>query len=433
MQLFNLSVAVAGIVICLFGLLQLRVGVKTDRRTDRYFRLVYTVTLLFALANAAGQLMRGHPGSGARTFLYITNFCEFLMPCLLVFVVTRYLLSLIDPDGDMPGVRAAALWLLAAHTALLVIAQVNGMYYVIDAANVYRRASMYPLSYVMTAAMMVIDVYLLIKYRNRLSEKERAAFWIYMIVPVIPMILQIFIYGIYLVVFGTVIACIAMYIFILADSTERYYKREKENTQLRVDIMLSQIQPHFLYNSLWTIKALCREDPEKAEQAMGDFANYLRHNMDSIGEDKPIPFTEELEHTKLYIEIQKLRFGDELNVEYDLKCTDFEIPTLTLQPIVENAVRHGVRKSKTGRGTVSISTLELEDSYVIRVSDDGPGFPTTGAPDDGRSHIGIKNVRERLERVCGGTLVLDSAPGRGAVVCIFLPKGGAAADGNIRA
>ena len=189
------------------------------------------------------------------------------------------------------------------------------------------------------------------------------------------------------------------------------------------NIMMTQIQPHFLYNSLTVIQELCRSDPAQAEAATVQFANYLRGNMDALQTNTPIPFGQELEHTREYLALEQMRFEDKLTVRYDIQCADFALPILTLQPIVENAVRHGVRGNTDGRGEVVISTREQPDRYEITVSDNGPGFdPKAQGADQDHSHVGIQNVRQRLSQMCGGTLTLESAPGEGTRVTIALPK-----------
>ena len=191
----------------------------------------------------------------------------------------------------------------------------------------------------------------------------------------------------------------------------------------RVQIMLTQIRPHFLYNSLTVIQDLCRTNPEQAENATIQFAKYLRGNMDALQGNAPIPFTEELEHTKEYLTLEQMRFEDKLTVRYDIQCEAFSLPTLTLEPIVENAVRHGVRGNSDGKGKVDIATREYPDRYEITVADNGPGFdPEKQTKDQGRSHIGLQNVRNRLAQMCGGTMNIASAPGKGTRVTITIPK-----------
>ena len=224
---------------------------------------------------------------------------------------------------------------------------------------------------------------------------------------------------------AAVIGCLACYIWL-----HLQFVREHEQALVagqRVQLMLSQIKPHFLHNSLAVIAELCDSDPELAKAATVKFSKYLRGNMNALDEMKPIPFERELSHTRLYLDIEQLRFEDALTVRYDIACTGFSIPALTVEPLVENAVRHGVRENPNGRGTVTILTRELPEAFEVSVVDDGPGFDPAHVPEDGRPHVGIENVRRRLEQVCGGTLIIRSAPGEGTAATIRLPREGQAA------
>ena len=205
------------------------------------------------------------------------------------------------------------------------------------------------------------------------------------------------------------------------------FVREHEDdlkARQRIQIMLGQIQPHFLYNTLGAIKSTYYDDPELARGAIDQFTDFLRHNMDSLTDDQPISFEKELAHVRCYLDLLQLRFGDSLHVEYDLECTDFRIPTLTLQPLVENAVSYGVRKNPKGNGLVIIRTRELPESYEVSVIDNGPGFVPDNVPGDSeRSHIGIQNVRSRLHSAIGAELTIRSEPGKGTAAVMILPKG----------
>jgi len=198
---------------------------------------------------------------------------------------------------------------------------------------------------------------------------------------------------------------------------------ENELIQNQISIMLSQIQPHFLYNSLTAIRELCLIDPKKAYETVDEFSTYLRGNLDSLSIKKPIPFEKELSHVKTYLSLEKKRFGDNLNIVYDINAFYFTIPALTLQPIVENAVRHGVTKREDG-GTVTISTDETETVAIITVKDDGVGFDINRHKDK-NLRVGIENVRSRLIALCGGSLQIDSKPGIGTTAVITIQKDGA--------
>lgn len=205
----------------------------------------------------------------------------------------------------------------------------------------------------------------------------------------------------------------------LLDKEVQLARKAAEVENKNAQIMISQIQPHFLYNTLSVIDYLCEKDPQQAREAVTAFSDYLRMNMDSLTCLNPVPFEKELEHTKTYLWIEKLRFGDILTVEYDIQNTDFLIPPLTLQPLCENAVKHGIRGKDQG-GTVKISTCKVGNSLYITVTDDGIGFDPGKELSDGKSHIGIKNVRKRLSTMVNGTLDISSEYGKGTVATIVI-------------
>ena len=215
---------------------------------------------------------------------------------------------------------------------------------------------------------------------------------------------------------------VGLYFFNAHDELENdVLRHEKEETHLRISAMISQMQPHFLYNSLAVIAALCEEDPKLASEATNAFSNYLRENMDYADRSSPISFSEELSHIKTYVWLEKLRFPNKLNVEYDTEYTAFPVPALSIQPMVENAIKHGICKSRSG-GTVRICSFETDQSYIATVCDDGTGFDVRKTIDDGRQHLGIPNTRYRIREMVGGSLDIVSTPGKGTTVTVTIPK-----------
>ena len=185
--------------------------------------------------------------------------------------------------------------------------------------------------------------------------------------------------------------------------------------------MISQIQPHFIYNTLSSIRTLIKLDPDRAYNLVYDFSKYLRANIDSIGQGGMIPFAQELEHIRNYCNIEKVRFGDKLALVYEIGPDGFEVPPLTVQPLVENAIKHGIR-GKNGDGTVKVSTFEDEHSYMVEVLDDGAGFdPAAGVP---KTSAGLENIRLRLQEIAGACLEINSIPGKGPRAIVRIPKQG---------
>ena len=224
--------------------------------------------------------------------------------------------------------------------------------------------------------------------------------------------------------------------------------------QTRIEVMYSQIGPHFIFNTLSAIYGLVDKNPKKAKEAIATFSDYLRGNIDAIGKKGWVPFEEELKHIDSYVWIEKMRFGDDLTVEYDIDTMNFEVPPLSVQPLVENAIKHGIHKKKSS-GKVTISTHEESDSYVVEVKDDGVGFDTSEFENEvffeirnatdrgigviskrrkekeekidssthgGRGHVGLANTRMRLSGSGVGRLEIESVIGEGTTARIRVFK-----------
>ena len=198
-------------------------------------------------------------------------------------------------------------------------------------------------------------------------------------------------------------------------------------TESRIATMISQIQPHFIYNTLGTIEQLCITEPKEASKLVRNFSLYLRGNFSELDNAKPIRFSQEMNHVKHYTDIEQVRFPD-MTIQYDLRSVEFLLPALSVQPLVENAIKHGLMGLEEG-GIVTISAYETEKYYVVEVTDDGVGFDMNAGYDETK-HVGIKNIRGRIEAMCGGSLSIESKIGRGTKATIKIPKEVAENDSN---
>lgn len=195
---------------------------------------------------------------------------------------------------------------------------------------------------------------------------------------------------------------------------------EKELQLSRAQLMTSQIQPHFIYNTLHSIQALIKCDPEEAYRMVQHFSTYLRAELSLMNEQTVIPFSQELRHIRAYTEIEQIRFGERLQLVYDIETTDFVVPPLSVQPLVENAIKHGICRKIQG-GTVWVKSRKTETGQEIEILDDGVGFDTADLPDEKSDSYGIRNIRYRVEQICGGELMIESCPGKGCRVLLKIP------------
>lgn len=198
-------------------------------------------------------------------------------------------------------------------------------------------------------------------------------------------------------------------------------KLNAELTESRVSTMISQIRPHFIYNTLGSIEQLCAVEPPKAKELVHNFAKYLRGNFGELDNPRPILMSQEMEHVHYYINIENVRFPD-MTFVFEMHSNDFKIPALTIQPIVENAIKHGLMKLEKG-GTIRVVSYETDTHYGVLVEDDGVGFDTEVLLDE-RKHVGIRNIRGRLQAMVNGTLEIESTVGVGTTVRITIPKEG---------
>ena len=421
--MINYVINVTGLIISALGLMQVLRSRILEKRSRRYFLLIFGFLIAYAASDLISWMTYGIPGKWWGLASKTGLFLESVFSCALILLLSDFLLYSAG-EKKRPGNRVFQIILgfFAVYLALLIYAQFSTDIYYYDELNQYHRGPWYPSLLVSPIIMSLLSVLLLWQKRRSLARPQIIAFASCILVPCISIVIQMLFYGLSIIVLGSSVGSFIMLNYVLNDQTEQYYVQLAENSRLKSEILLSQIQPHFLFNTLGTISHLCTDSPE-AKKAIVLFSRYLRGNIDVLSTATLIPFDKEIEHTKIYLELEKLRFGDSLQVRWDLQCTDFMIPSLTLQPLVENAVRYGVRGNADGRGTVRILSRDCENYYAISVLDSGPGFCLDDArKSDGRSHIGIDNVKERIRTICNGKLVIQYVTGQGTQATIILPK-----------
>jgi two-component system, LytTR family, sensor kinase len=210
-----------------------------------------------------------------------------------------------------------------------------------------------------------------------------------------------------------------------------YYRqarsREVRSARLETRLMESQLQalqqqlqPHFLFNTLHAISSLVYRDPEKADLMIERLSDLLRITLRKVGVQE-VELAEELEYLRAYLDIEQVHFGDRLRIEYrvDVAAMDVLVPTLILQPLVENAIRHGLEPI-VRPGTLTIEAQADGDTLWLRVRDDGTGLPKNWKRREG---VGLTNTRSRIDRLYGeaSALTVRENPGGGVLVDLYIP------------
>lgn len=406
-----------GLLLIVPLILQL-IGLTFAVLVDSYIRRVHRIIMLIIIAMITSLIAQNFVGylldmNGtmpyARTLVGIYGYS--IRPVILVLFL--YIVS--------PERRHTLAWILiGVNTCIHLTAIFSGICFSIDETNSFHRGALGYSCHVVSGIMLAHLADLTIREYSRIRKSET---WIpvfnALLIVVSVVMDSVVDYRDYPVTFLT-IAVVSSNVFYYI-WLHLQFVREHERALMaeqRIQIMMTQIQPHFLYNTLSTIQALCRIDPEKAFYTTERFGTYLRQNIDSLSQPNLIPLSKELEHTRIYAEIEMIRFPN-IHIKYDIDREGFLLPALSVQPLVENAIRHGVRIRKNGK--VSVIVREKDGYHEIAICDNGKGFDTETAESKEGKHIGIHNVRERIEKMCGGTLTIDSRIDEGTTVTIRIP------------
>ncbi len=400
-----------------------------DRWSRRYFMCYFIVFMLCCLSGVAQVILQFY--AVPRAVFIVLLILDSLLLSLLLLMLTAFLLHCCGENPRSSRLLHAVLGLWAVYAALLVSTLfVDGFIYV-TSENQYFRGPLYPFPLIPIIVALLLTFAGVIRRRAQLSRKVFLAFLIAILPIVASLTVQLFADVFPLIDFSYVLSALAMYSLILSDQIEQDRRQQQEivrqQTEIarqqreiaheRLSVMVLQMRPHFIYNTLISIHSLCRLNPRKAEQITMDFTNYLRRNFNAVASDSAIPFATELEHTRAYLAVEQAQYEDMLVVDYDTPYTQFRLPPLTLQPIVENAVKHGMDPDGEPLN-ISIRTRHTDSGTEIIVEDTGPGFDPS---DESKPHITLNNIRQRLEMMCRGTMTIMPREGGGNVVKVAIP------------
>lgn len=411
----------------LFGYLLER---KKIAKTSRLFAWCLAVNTAMLLSDAPIWVLLANPSPERVIPIKILSFFSATFFCAIISLYAYCLTEHISERKKISYNYAHVITVFCGVALLLYFINIfNGMYIYYDETGLDKTGPMFLLSQAISVILPAMTMVLAFKHHGVLGWRKTWTMVLFGAIPVLSIPLQFF-WAVTPVYLAVTVSLVLVYMLIRVEQAGRSANIEKELIKKELALsesnnalVLSQIQPHFLYNALTSIYRLCDVKPEAAKEAVSNFSKYLRGNLDSIKQTEMISFAEELKHLQAYLALEQIRYGDYLKVEYNIEVDGFFIPPLTVQPLAENAVNHGVSDLPDG-GVVTISTAETPDCYEIRVSDNGVGFNPDSVQSDGRTHVGISNVRSRLEIMCGGALDITSDIGKGTTAIVKIPKGG---------
>ena len=416
-MIFNATVCLIGFLILLVHIANILT--KPARRKDEKALLSFFIfTAVHFATYFAFTMIRSVYTSDAFIMGFYTTF--YVMNNLEVVLLFVYMLVYVEMSGKTKQtLQIINLALLAIFVILDFVNLGTHMFFFAEGGEYIRAPTMF-LSQGYQFVMLGI-VFFVALLNKKLTIREKVAFSSYCVLPLVAIVLQNVFKGYAIAYLSIIIAIEILFFFLNVEKSILLAKEEEKNKEAQIKIMLSQIRPHFIYNSLSAISTLIPMDPDGAQKALDDFTEYLRHNLSSLTEERLIPFEAELRHIKTYLSLEKLRFQERINVQYDIGVKDFNVAPLSIQPLVENAVRHGLLPKIEG-GTLVVRTYEDESSYVIEVKDDGVGFDIEKVDFEANEHFGINNIRYRISKMSGGSLEFDSVIGEGTKATVTIGK-----------
>ena len=416
-SIVNVSMVITCSVIAMAVLISI-LRIKRKSREEILFISLVFVANFYLLSDMAFHIVNGV--QELRIINILINAVYLVCPVLMIY---QYWLSLnVWTDtafADYPWMNKAVISLTWIQVVLIIGDVFFEYYSVVTSEGYYERGRLFLLTLIFPLLVIFICIWRLL--RIDIPAGERLALLAYPSIPMIAYMVQLFIPKVQILTSANFVSIMIIYTnyFIKKERELEHLSRELTISQLRT--LQMQINPHLLYNTLTSVAALCEIDAEKAQEMTYLLADYMRDSFTDIEKPSLVSFREEVEQLGHYLSIEAIRFPN-ITVEKDIQCSDFSIPRMSVQPLVENAINHGIRKRRNSEGTIKISSRETDTSWIVEVVDNGVGFDSSSVKETPKGHFGIANVRTRLQILCGGDVKVNSIPGEGTISVITIPK-----------
>lgn len=380
------------------------------------------------LSDMISIAFRGYPGTGAFYIVRISTPISYLMGYLVIIYGVAYFGKMIEGRVNVSiGNWKVMEYVIAVVGACMILINLAFPFlYSFDESNQFRALPWNMIIHFTYLLGVILIMVLLLNFFKDLSGLERFAVISALILPVVSFIVRNLGYEISLTALSSFAAVVFTFVSYMIDYTAEIVKRERERekwiAEENIRLLHDQIKPHFIYNALTGIYYGLDEDISRSKKALKDLSGYLRGSLDVLDARECVDFSLELGTVKCYLDVESFRFDDQINVDMDIEDMDFQVPAFCIQTLVENAVRHGIRKKNTPEGNLTIRSFSEDGAHVVTISDDGIGFDIDEAFAEKGVHIGLKNTKKRLELMCDGTMEIESEPGVGTKIRLVIPE-----------
>ena len=348
----------------------------------------------------------------------IIAYLEALFVSFLIILPTILLLHYCGEKVKGSTLFCAVISLWFIYFITLSIGHFTNWFYYVTPENIFVRTPLFPLLMLPAVLGMIVNIAGLIRRRKKLSLRYFIAFLIYLLPFTGFITLHAFLDITPFLFFGIGACALSMCYFIISDQIINNYIQQREIANQSANVMVLQMRPHFIYNTMMSIYYLCKQDADKAQQVTLDFTTYLRKNFTAVASEKPVPFKDELEHTRAYLAVEQAQHEDMLYVDYDTPHVDFKVPPLTLQPLLENAVKHSLDPNGEPL-RIYVKTRLTDSGSEIVVENNGTDYQPAN---DNQPHTALVNIQQRLDMMCKGTLSIAPREGGGTVVKVIIPN-----------
>lgn len=413
---FKVGFYLMGVFVLLMILLSLSLEYqKNDRCQAIFFAMLLTV-----IADLMSYVVNMQFRSLVCSYLiFVVSLLVSPVVCMLFWFYQR--IGCLGKNYPKTCLDALVLLLGAADVVLILYGSATGKMFHLDEALHYSKGPWNVWTYLYPFAVLILCFVMTFFYK--IGKRRRISYLLFTSCPLVMGILALISNDTIFSHSANFLEMLIIYMDLQIFKNYEITEQKAEVQKTRTNAIMLQMNPHFIQNCLSSIRGLMYVDAQYAEKMLVNLSGYLRGTFSHLNDSGMVTVREELALVDYYLSIEQARFPGTISVEKQIELPDFLIPTFLIEPLVENAVRHGIRE-KGEAGRVCICVLDRGEYVEITVEDDGVGFDVDAPITDGKSHIGLKNVKSRIALMTNGTFRLESQIGKGTKATIRLPKEG---------